>query len=59
MTPEDCRMLTAALTELTPAQLALLFGLLCGEYKQAPGAHFWKVIAKFLTVHVTAHSRNL
>lgn len=44
----DCRYIAAAVITNTDTGLALLFGLLCGEYLKAPDAVFWDVLVKFL-----------
>ncbi len=44
----DCRYIAAAVITNNDTALALLFGLLCGEYLNAPDAAFWDVLIKFL-----------
>ena len=43
----DVASLTADLNDLTGPQMALLLGLLCGEYSKHPESKFWDVLIDF------------
>jgi hypothetical protein len=53
-TVRDCGLLAAMVSELTEAELALCFGLLCGAYRQRPQALFWDVLQGLSEKRVTA-----
>lgn len=46
-TQADCVSILSAITQLNPNELALLFGLIGGEYIKAPNSVFWDVLHKF------------
>jgi hypothetical protein len=43
----DCVNLSAMISEMNDIQLALLFGILCHTYLEAPDAEYWNVLQKF------------